>query len=55
MDLENFKKKVEENLKQRVGTKEAERLMKSYEDYFPMFLEKNLSVVATATAMILGY
>ncbi len=55
MNLENFKKKVEENLKQRVGEKEAERLMTIYEEDFPEFLQKRFGVVATATAMIMGY
>jgi len=55
MNLENFKKKVEENLKQMVGEKEAERLMTIYEEDFPEFLRKKSSAAATATAMIMGY
>ncbi len=55
MNLESFKKQVEKNLVTRVGEKEAKRLMTIYEEDFPEFLQKRFGVVATATAMIMGY
>lgn len=55
MSLEDYKKQVEANLTQRVGKKEAAYLIKLYESDFPELLEKKLSVVATATALIMGY
>ena len=53
--LYSDKKQVEANLTQRVGKKEAAYLTKLYESDFPELLEKKLSVVATATALIMGY
>lgn len=55
MSLEDFKKRVEANLTQRVGKKESTRLMTLYENDFPELLKKKLGVVATATALIMGY
>ena len=55
LSLEDYKKQVEANLTQRVGKKESARLMALYESDFPELLEKKLSVVATATALIMGY
>ena len=55
MSFEDYKKRVEANLTQRVGKKEADRLMALYESGFPKLLEMNLDVVATATALIMGY
>lgn len=55
MSLEDFKKRVEANLTQRVGKKESARLMTLYESDFPELLEKKLSIVATATTLIMGY
>ena len=55
MSLTEFKKKVEENLIARIGEQQAKKAMKNYEEDFPLFLEKELSVVATATAIIQGY
>ena len=55
MDLENYKKQVEQNLIERVGQKEAARLMRDYEKDFPKLFDMNLSVTASATALIMGY
>lgn len=55
VSLEDYKKQVEANLTQRVGKKESARLMTLYKSDFPELLEKKLSVVATATALIMGY
>ncbi|HNY74287.1 MAG TPA: hypothetical protein PLX93_03020 [Bacilli bacterium] len=55
LSLEDYKKQVEANLTQRVGKKESARLMALYESDFPELLEKKLSIVATATALIMGY
>lgn len=53
--LEDYKKQVEKNLIQRVGLKEANRLMKLYKEDFLELFKKKLGVVATATALIMGY
>ena len=55
VNLEDYKKQVEANLTPRVGKKESARLMTLYESDFPELLEKKLSIVATATALIMGY
>ena len=55
LSLEDYKKQVETNLTQRVGNKESARLMTLYKSDFPELLEKKLSIVATATALIMGY
>lgn len=41
MTLEEFKKKVEENLKNIAGEKEAKEIMKLYEEDFPTILKEN--------------
>lgn len=53
--FEDYKKQVEKNLIQRVGLKEANRLMKLYKEDFLELFKKKLGVVATATALIMGY
>lgn len=55
LSLEDYKKQVEANLTQRVGKKESARLMALYEIDFPELFQKKLSIVATATALIMGY
>lgn len=55
MDLDEFKSQVKKNLIQRVGVKEANKSMKIYEKDFPEFLKMNLTPMATATAIIIGY
>ena len=54
MTLEEFKKKVEENLLKAVGKESAQRIMKDYENDFPRFLEENWTVEAITPALI-GY
>lgn len=53
--IRDFKKEVLKELIKRIGNKEASRLMREYESDFQFFYEIQLSVVATATAIIMGY
>ena len=53
--IKDFKIEVHKELIKRINGKEAYRAMKEYEDDFEELYDKNLSVVATATAIIMGY
>lgn len=54
MNLEEFKKQIEENLLKVVGKESTQRIMKDYENDFPRFLEENWTVEAITPALI-GY
>ncbi len=54
MTLEEFKKRVEENLLKVVGKESTHRIMKDYENDFPQFLEENCTVEAI-TPTLIGY
>ena len=54
MNLEEFKRQIEENLLKVVGNESAQRIMKIYENDFPRFLEENWTVEAITPALI-GY
>ena len=53
--LEKYKRLVLQELISRINRRFAYEAMKNYEDDFSDFLEKELSVVAAATAIIMGY
>lgn len=53
--LQVYKKHIFQELSKRFNRRFAYKAMKEYEDDFPDFLEKELSVVAAATAIIMGY
>ena len=53
--LEEYKELVFQELAKRVNKDYAYSAVKEYEDDFPEFLEKKLSVVSAGTAMIMGY
>ena len=54
MSLEEFKKKVEENLVKVVGKESTQRIMKDYNNDFPKFLKEGWTVEAITPALI-GY
>ncbi len=54
MTLEEYKKKVEENLVKVVGKESTQRIMKVYENDFSQFLKENWTVEAITPALI-GY
>lgn len=53
--LEEYKELVFQELAKRINKDYAYSSVKEYEDDFPEFLEKELSVVAAGTAIIMGY
>ena len=55
MTLEEFKKKVEENLTKVAGKKEAQETMKLYENDFPTILEENWTVEGITPALIMRF
>ena len=55
MNLQSYKQRVKECLRNSIGEEETDRLIILYEEDFPMFLEENWSPEVTATAMLMGY
>lgn len=55
MTLEEFKKKVEENLVAVAGKKEAQETMKFYEKDFPTILEENWTVEGITPALLMRF
>ena len=55
MDLEEYKKKVLEDLVKMVGQSRAQRLMTAYSVDFPMFLKEKWTPEFAAFAMMHGY
>ena len=55
MSLEEFKKKVEENLIIVAGEKEAKETMKLYEEYFPIILEEGWTVEGITPALLMRF
>ena len=54
-EIKEFKIKVHEELIKRISGMDAYQAMKNYDSDFNEFFDKELSVVATATAIIMGY
>ena len=55
MSLEDYKKKVEENLIKVAGKKEAQETMKLYEDDFPTILKENWTVEGITPALLMRF
>ena len=55
MSLEEFKKKVEENLIAVAGKKEAQETMKLYEEDFPTILKEGWTVEAITPALLMRF
>lgn len=55
MTLEEFKKKVEENLTKVAGKKEAQETMKLYENDFPTILKENWTVEGITPALLMRF
>ena len=55
MSLEEYKKKVEENLIKVAGKEEALETMKLYEKYFPQILKENWTVEGITTALLMRF
>lgn len=55
MTYKEYKQKVFENLVSRIGEGNAIKAMNEYNDDLPELYKKDLSVVATVTAIIMGY
>ena len=55
MSLDDYKKKVKENLLAIVGEKTTRQIMEDYEDDFPQFLKDNWSVAGLTPALINYY
>ncbi len=55
MILEEFKKKVEENLIAIVGKEEAQETMKFYENDFPTILEENWTVEGITPDLLMRF
>lgn len=55
MTLENYKKKVEENLIKVAGMKEAQETMKFYEEDFPQIFKENWTVEGITPALLMRY
>ena len=55
MSLEQFKKKVEENLIKVAGKEEAQKTVKFYESDFPTILEEGWTVEAITPALLMRF
>lgn len=55
MSLEEYKKKVEENMIIVAGEKEAEETMKLYDEYFPTIYKENWTVEGITSALLMRF
>ena len=55
MNLQSYKQRVKECLRNSIGEEETDRLMILYEEDFPKFLKENWSPEGAASAILMGY